>query len=148
MNLFADEDKARAEIEALSVEIQRHNALYHSADAPEISDAEFDALFQRLQKLEAEYPHLKSKTSPTVEVGAKGNRGFEETPHLVRMLSLSNGFSEDDIRDFSDKICRFLGVSETTEIVCEPKVDGVSLSLVYEDGKLVRGVTRGDGVTG
>jgi DNA ligase (NAD+) len=148
MNLFGAEEEARAEIDRLSVEIRRHNTLYHTQDTPEISDADYDKLVRQLEALEEEYPHLKQADSPTRQVGAPAARGFKTVPHRQRMLSLNNAFKEEEVRDFVARLCNFLGIDQLPPLVIEPKIDGVSLSLTYEQGRLVRGVTRGDGHAG
>ena len=134
----------------LAKEIRRHNDLYHGADAPEISDAAYDALFQELLALEERYPDLRTKDSPSQKVGAPASRGFKKVRHSVPMLSLSNVFSEDELADFLGRIRRFLGLADDAaiEIVAEPKIDGLSCSLRYENGHLVQAATRGDGAEG
>jgi DNA ligase (NAD+) len=138
------------EIATLTAEIRRHDALYYQQDAPEISDAEYDALRQRLEALEKAYPELATPDSPTQKVGAAPVRGFRKVKHSVPMLSLANAFSEEDVRDFDERIRKFLGLSaeEVVEYLCEPKIDGLSFSARYEKGMLVRGATRGDGEEG
>lgn len=143
-----DEEDARARHAKLAKEIARHDALYHGEDSPEISDGDYDALRRELESLEKEYPELKSEVSE--KVGATPSRKFEKVAHNVRMLSLSNVFSEEEVADFLDRIRRFLNLSEsdTVAIVAEPKIDGLSCSLRYERGKLVKAATRGDGSVG
>jgi len=144
-----DEAAARAEIARLSAEIARHDLAYHKADAPEISDAEYDALKRRLMALEAAYPALASPESPTKTVGAAPASGFAKVRHRVAMLSLGNAFSDDDVTDFVERIRRFLTLpDEAIGFVAEPKIDGVSLALRYENGDLVQAATRGDGTEG
>jgi DNA ligase (NAD+) len=136
------------EAEGLRDEINRHNYLYHSLDAPVISDAEFDALFRRLKEIEGEHPDLVSEDSPTQRVGAAPLAAFEQVQHEIPMLSLDNAFSQDDLRDFDRRIKTRLESSVEVEYACEPKIDGVAVSLLYENGRLVQGATRGDGTVG
>jgi DNA ligase (NAD+) len=144
------EDEAAAELARLSQEIAEHDARYHREDAPTISDADYDALKQRNLAIEARFPHLKRADSPSETVGAAVSEKFEKVRHRVPMLSLDNAFSDDDVRDFAARIRRFLKLGEDTELrlTAEPKIDGLSLSLRYEDGELVYAATRGDGTTG
>jgi DNA ligase (NAD+) len=137
----------RREIEKLREQIRHHNTLYHVYDHPEISDAEYDALFRRLQELEAAHPELITPDSPTQRVGAAPAEGFASVPHAVPMLSLNNAFDEDEIRDFDRRVRKLVDGAELT-YVAEPKLDGLSVELVYRDGVFVQGSTRGDGVTG
>jgi DNA ligase (NAD+) len=142
-----DPQRRVAELRAL---IERHNELYYVANAPEISDAEFDQLLVELKALEEAHPELRSPDSPTVRVGGRAAGGFEVTRHLQPMLSLENAYSEEELRAFHARLCRGLGRPEDAAIpyVAELKIDGVSLAATYESGRLVRGVTRGDGVQG
>jgi DNA ligase (NAD+) len=130
--------------------IQYHNERYYVDAAPEISDAEFDALMRELQDLERAHPEFADPESPTVRVGGRAAEGFAKVNHLVPMLSLENAYNEDELREFHARVCRGLDRSPDTPIayVAELKIDGVSLALTYERGRLARGVTRGDGVTG
>ena len=139
-----------AEAAALRAEIRRHDALYYVQDAPEISDGDYDALRRRLEFLEAAHPELKTTDSPTQTVGAAPAEGFAKVRHAVPMLSLANAFSDQDMAEFVGRIRRFLGLGdeETIAFVAETKVDGLSLSLTYEKGQLVRAATRGDGSEG
>ncbi len=136
------------EIERLRDEINHHNYAYHSLDAPEVSDFEFDALFRALKALESDYPELITKDSPTQRVGSTPLTSHAQVTHELPMLSLDNAFSEQDIVDFEKRIAARLNISESIEFACEPKIDGVAVSLMYEDGRLLRGATRGDGTTG
>lgn len=149
MSLFEPEEKARADIARLSAEIRRHDELYYGKSAPEIADSEYDALFAELRALEARYPHLILPDSPTQKVGqARVKSGFKTARHAVPMLSLNNIFTTEDVQDFIERVQRFLGTERFPEIVIEPKIDGVSLSLTYQNGKLIRALTRGDGDEG
>ena len=134
----------------LSVLIERHNEKYHRDDSPEISDAEYDGLFQELLRLENQYPELISNTSPSQKVGAKTSNKFSKIEHTVPMLSLGNVFSEEDLENFLERVNRFLNQEKTSslEIVAEPKIDGLSCSIRYERGDLKYAVTRGDGFIG
>jgi len=136
-----------AEIESLRDEIRRHEYRYYVLDDPEISDAEFDRLMNELKKLEAAHPELITPDSPTQRVGGKPREGFVKVPHSAPMLSLDNAYSEEELRDWERRVHE-LGGRNDIEYVCELKLDGMSLALRYEDGKLVRGITRGDGGIG
>jgi DNA ligase (NAD+) len=143
-------EKAAARAAELREQIAYHNKRYFELDAPEISDAEYDALMQELREIEARYPDLVTPDSPTQRVGAAPSTKFAKVRHRVPMLSLGNAFSEEDVRDFVERIRRFLRLPETEKIAftAEPKIDGLSMSLRYEHGVLVTGATRGDGYEG
>jgi DNA ligase (NAD+) len=134
----------------LAAEIFRHDTLYHQEDAPEISDAVYDRLRQELEALESLYPELVTAESPSQKIGAAPGQGFKKIRHAVPMLSLSNVFSEEEAEDFLGRIRRFLNLpdSEPVAVVAEPKIDGLSCSLRYENRKLVQAATRGDGTEG
>jgi DNA ligase (NAD+) len=134
-------------IESLRDEIRRHEYRYYVLDDPEISDAEFDRLMNELKKLEAAHPELITPESPTQRVGGKPREGFVKVPHSAPMLSLDNAYSEEELRDWERRVHELSGRNDI-EYVCELKLDGMSLALRYEDCKLVRGITRGDGSTG
>ena len=142
------ETAARAELARLAAVLAGANAAYHRADAPEISDADYDALKRRNAALEAAFPHLKRTDSPSDRVGFAVAEGFGKVAHQVPMLSLENAFTDDEITDFDDRVRRFLAASGPLHYTAEPKIDGLSLSLRYEDGLLVTAATRGDGETG
>jgi len=144
------EAEARAELQRLAQEIARADAAYHTHDAPEISDAEYDALKARNAVIEARFAHLKRADSPSESVGAAPAEGFAKVTHAVRMLSLGNAFNDEDITDFDERIRRYLGMGADAALhyTSEPKIDGLSLSLRYERGKLVQAATRGDGAVG
>jgi len=145
-----DTAAAAQRIKTLSKELERHNRLYYEKDMPEITDAEYDALFKELQELEVSFPDLAQPDSPTKRVGGRPLAKFSQVRHSQPMLSLENGFNEDDIRDFDDRIKRFLGLPGETMIsyMCEPKMDGVAVELVYQQGLFAIGSTRGDGLVG
>ena len=144
------EAEAAAELAALAEEIAAHDRAYHQADAPTISDAAYDALRRRNAAIEARFPALKRDDSPSERVGAPVAAGFGKVRHRVPMLSLGNAFDEDDVADFTARIRRFLLLKDEDPlaIVAEPKIDGLSCSLRYEDGVLVEAATRGDGQQG
>jgi DNA ligase (NAD+) len=138
---------AAKKIEALREKIRHHEHLYYVLDQPEISDAEFDALMRQLKDLEAEHPELVTLDSPTQRVGGKPREGFVKVQHSAPMLSLDNTYNEEELRDWERRVHELSGRKDV-DYVCELKLDGMSLALIYEDGKLVRGVTRGDGSIG
>ncbi|WP_445492392.1 NAD-dependent DNA ligase LigA [Rhodopseudomonas sp. RCAM05734] len=140
--------KAKVELMRLSLEMEAHNVAYYQKDAPKISDAEYDALRRRVEAIEAKFPELVTGSSPTLTVGAAPSRAFAKVQHAVPMLSLGNAFSDEEVAEFVERIQRFLRIDEVPAIVAEPKIDGLSLSLRYEHGELVRAATRGDGFTG
>jgi DNA ligase (NAD+) len=135
------------ELESLREKIRHHEYRYYVLDDPEITDAEFDRLMNELKKLEAEHPELITPDSPTQRVGGKPREGFIKVPHSIPMLSLDNAYSEDELRAWERRVHELSGRKDI-EYVCELKLDGMSLALRYEGGKLVRGITRGDGSTG
>ena len=138
----------RKRVDKLREEIEYHNYRYYILDQPEISDAEYDRLMKELEKLEEEYPDLRSPNSPTQRVGASPLEEFEIVRHTTPMLSLANAFDETEARDFDKRVKKILGTSEEIEYVAEPKFDGLAVELVYERGQFVVGSTRGDGVNG
>ncbi|TMA36165.1 MAG: NAD-dependent DNA ligase LigA, partial [Deltaproteobacteria bacterium] len=137
----------RQEVERLRREIEHHNYRYYVLDDPLVSDAEYDTLFRRLEQLEAEHPELASPDSPTQRVGAMPLEKFETVRHRHPMLSLNNIATREEMAEFDARIRKFLNL-ERVEYVGEPKIDGVAVELVYEDGVLTTGSTRGDGVVG
>ena len=141
--------QARVELTRLMFEISQHDQAYHGDDAPLISDAAYDALRQRNEAIEALFPKLRLPNSPSYRIGAPPAEKFEKLPHALPMLSLSNAFDADDVKEFRARIQRFLNLKdEVLAITAEPKIDGVSASLRYEKGKFVQGATRGDGQIG
>ena len=138
----------RGRIEDLRDQVRYHNRRYHIEDAPEVSDAEYDALVNELESLEAEHPELVTPDSPTQRVGGEPLEGFEEIRHAVPMLSLANARRSEDLREWDVRVRRLLGEDEEPRYVTELKIDGLAVSLRYEDGRLVRGATRGNGTVG
>ncbi len=136
------------EIKRLRETIEYHNNRYYALDDPEIPDAEYDRLFQRLLSLEKMHPESVTTDSPTQRVGTKPQAAFSEVPHRQPMLSLENGFTDQDIMDFAGRIARYLGTQGKVEYMVEPKFDGLAVELVYENGEMVMASTRGDGFTG
>lgn len=149
MDLFADERVADlAEAEKLRREIRHNEYLYYVLDAPEITDAEYDRMMVRLRELEARYPDSIPADSPTQRVGGRASSQFTEVRHLEPLLSLGNVFSTEELRAFDERVRSGLPAGSKVEYVMEPKIDGLACSLIYENGKLVRAATRGDGVVG
>jgi DNA ligase (NAD+) len=143
------EEEAAAELAALAAEIAHHDRAYHERDAPEISDAEYDALVRRNRAIEGRFPELIRDDSPSSRVGTQAAEGFSKLRHGVPMLSLDNAFAPEDFSEFCARIRRFLGLKD--DVLCfvgEPKIDGLSVNLVYENGRFVCGATRGDGAEG
>ncbi len=143
-------EEAKAELSRLAGEIERHDKAYYQKDAPVVSDAEYDALRQRNAAIEARFPDLIRKDSPSERIGAAPASGFAEAQHLAPMYSLGNAFDENDLNDFIARVRRFLGLDEAEPVTftAEPKIDGLSANLRYENGELTLGATRGDGRTG
>ncbi|MGE8941178.1 NAD-dependent DNA ligase LigA [Leptospira interrogans] len=144
-------DEAASELARLAKEIAHHDQLYYQSDAPEISDAEYDDLRQRNAEIEAAFPELIRADSPSRKVGAAPAEGFGKIRHRVPMLSLGNAFNDDEIREFVERVHRFLGIKgedDRVAFTAEPKIDGLSISLRYERGKLIEAATRGDGAEG
>jgi DNA ligase (NAD+) len=129
--------------------IRHHEEQYYIHSSPEISDAEFDLLLHELERLEAEYPDLVTPDSPTQRVAGRATDSFPTVEHLAPMLSLDNAYDEDDLRAFDERLRRGAGLGDSAvPYVTELKIDGLSIALTYENGRLVRGATRGDGVRG
>ena len=144
------EEEAAAALAYLAAEIARNDALYHGNDAPEISDAEYDALKRRNDAIEARFPALVRADSPSRRVGAAPSETFMPVVHARPMLSLDNTFSQEDVQDFVAGVYRFLGrlPDQSIAFTAEPKIDGLSMSIRYENGRMVSAATRGDGTTG
>ena len=141
--------QAAQELQRLGEVLRRANTAYHTDDAPEITDADYDQLKHRLVEIETAFPKLKNADSPSMAVGAAPREGFSKIAHESRMLSLSNAFDDADIIEFDERIRKFLGLGDAVvSYTAEPKIDGLSLSLRYEDGVLIQAATRGDGQTG
>ena len=146
---------AHTRILELRAELDQHNYRYHVLDEPSIPDAEYDRLFRELKALEAEHPELVTRDSPTQRVGSAALSAFTQVKHEIPMLSLGNAFEEEDLLAFDRSVQSGLGLAGDlfgggveVEYSCEPKLDGLAVSLLYQDGELVRGATRGDGTTG
>jgi DNA ligase (NAD+) len=146
----AESVDVRSRIEGLREQVRYHNRRYHIEDAPEISDAEYDALYAELESMEAEHPELVTPDSPTQRVGGEPLEGFEEVRHTVPMLSLANARKTEDLREWDARVRRLLGPEEEERLryVTELKIDGLAVSLRYENGHFVRGATRGNGIVG
>ncbi|HXZ36993.1 MAG TPA: NAD-dependent DNA ligase LigA [Thermodesulfobacteriota bacterium] len=143
-----NEAQAKKKIEKLREEVNFHNNRYYVLDDPVISDAEYDRLMRELEGLENQFPHLRTPTSPTQRVGAPPLDKFEEVRHAVPMLSLANAFEEAEVREFDDRLKRFLKNTREIEYCTELKIDGIAVELIYENGHLITGSTRGDGFVG
>ena len=140
----------REQYERLKDELNQHNHAYYVLDNPTIPDSEYDRLMRRLQEIETEFPALQSDDSPSQRVGGEALSAFTQVEHAVPMLSLDNAFSNEEMNDFERRIKDRLNLPDNSEIdyVCEPKLDGVAVSLLYRHGLLERGATRGDGQVG
>lgn len=139
---------AESRIHELRAELDQHNYRYYVLDQPSVPDAEYDRLFNELKALEAEHPHLVSPDSPTQRVGGAALAAFSQVRHEIPMLSLGNAFEETDLREFDRRVVEGLDQPGAVDYSCEPKLDGLAVSLLYRDGQLVQGATRGDGSTG
>src|SRR3954463_16575323 len=138
-----------ARLEHLREQIRHHEERYYILNDPEIADDQFDALLKELEALESKYPDLVTPDSPTQRVAGRPGEGFATTEHLVPMLSLDNAYNEDELKAFDERVRKAAGLGNTpVAYVAEMKIDGLSIALVYEDGRLVRGATRGDGMRG
>lgn len=144
---MSEKKQARQRIEELRTEIERHNRLYYIDATPEITDREYDRLLQSLEELETQFPEYDSPSSPTRRVGGAPLESFQSVKHALPMMSLANTYSKEELAEFDHRI-RKLIPEETFSYILEPKIDGVAISLRYENGELVRAVTRGDGTTG
>ena len=148
--LDLSEYEAEIELKILAKELKDADKNYHELDNPKISDAEYDRLKVRNKEIEDLFPHLKLVNSPSDQIGSTVSNAFEKVVHEVKMMSLSNAFSEDDIVSFDERLKKYLNMSgsQNLEYTAEPKIDGLSLSIRYEDGRLVLASTRGDGSVG
>src|SRR5262252_4650671 len=144
------EAQAKAELKRLAAEIGAHDKRYYQEDAPTVSDATYDALRRRNEEIEARFPELMREDSPSRRVGAQPSQKFAKVRHSVAMLSLGNAFSDAEVAEFVERVRRFLGLAKDEKVIftAEPKIDGLSCTLRYEGGRLVRGATRGDGTEG
>ena len=142
--------QAKATLKSLQQQLEQANVAYHQDDAPIMDDAQYDALKRRAEQIENDFPALAQKDSPTQKIGAKPKEGFEKIEHAVPMLSLANAFSDEDVQDFVGRVKKLTAVAEPEDLAftAEPKIDGLSLSLRYENGQLLYAATRGDGQTG
>lgn len=147
-NIQNSQTPVRERVEELRAEIRRHNHLYYVEASPELSDAEYDALYSELENLEAEHPDLVTEDSPTQRVGAEPLEEFEQVRHAVPMLSLANARKLEELREWDARVRRLLGEGEEPTYVTELKIDGLAVSLRYENGRLVQGATRGNGTIG
>lgn len=145
---MATDKDVRKRIEELRRQIEHHNYKYYVENAPEVSDEEYDRLMRELMKLESEHPELITPDSPTQRVGGQPVQGFATVTHRVPMMSIDNVLDEAGLRDFETRIRRILGTEARIDYVCEPKIDGLAVSLTYENGRLTMGATRGDGERG
>ena len=143
-----DRDTAAGRMKTLKAAILYHNRRYYQLDSPEITDAKYDDLMRELQALETEFPSLAAPDSPTQRVGAPPLNKFASVAHLTPMLSLANAFSAEEIREFDRRCRRFVGSEETLRYIVEPKLDGLAVNLIYEQGIFTVGSTRGDGAVG
>jgi len=143
-------EAAKKKITALRDRIRLYNHQYHVLDEPSVPDAEYDRLMRELQAIEKDHPELVSADSPSQRVGADPEKSFATVQHRVRMLSLDNAFSEEELNDFHRRVIDRLNIEDSVEVEysAEPKIDGAAVSLLYVDGQLASGATRGDGTTG
>ena len=148
MPAHASSKPTRADVEKLRREIEEHNYRYYVLDQPTVSDAEYDRMLRRLEEIEAKWPEFRTRDSPTQRIGAPPAEGFAVVTRAVPMLSLENAMAEEEFRQWRERLIRVVGAPGETDYVCEPKMDGVAVELVYEGGTLVQASTRGDGVNG
>src|SRR3990170_8755359 len=146
--MASSREEIKKEVFRLRQEIEKHNYHYYVLDDPLVSDAEYDRLFRRLLELEKQRPEFASPDSPTQRVGAPPLERFATVRHTLPMLSLNNANNQEEMAEFEERVQRFLKSSEPMEYVVEPKIDGVAVELVYDQGRLVIGSTRGDGING
>ncbi|MCB0351332.1 MAG: NAD-dependent DNA ligase LigA, partial [Bdellovibrionales bacterium] len=146
--MSSNKKSASQRITELRKQIKEHDRLYYSLDKPSITDFEYDQLFAELNALESQHPELITEDSPTQRVGGEALDSFEKIAHRIPMLSLQNAYSSEEIIAFDERIRKALKLSENLEYYCEPKFDGLAIELIYEKGRLVRALTRGDGSIG
>ena len=139
---------SKSRYQELKAQIEYHNTLYHSKDAPKITDFEYDKLFQELLDIEKQHPELVTQDSPSQRVGGEVLSAFKKVTHRIPMLSLSNSYDTDDILAFDERVKKFLKNDQDIEYFCEPKFDGLALEIIYENGKFTQAITRGDGTVG
>jgi len=147
-NKQISKSQATKRVQELSKELEHHNHLYYIQNSPEISDSEFDTLLKELKQIEALYPELVKPDSPTQRVGGTVAEGFSSVPHRVAMMSIDNISDEEGAYDFDGRVKRVLEITDDVEYIAEPKFDGVSASITYENGLLTQGATRGNGKMG
>ena len=147
INKLINEEEISKRLKNLASLIHKHNKLYHQKDKPEITDKDFDKLVKENNELERKFPHLILENSPNKFVGGHPSKKFEKIIHKLPMLSLANAFNKNDVEDFIDRVRKFLNIDnkEKIKFVCEPKIDGLSVNLNYQDGILKSASTRGDG---
>ena len=146
---MSDKNEIIKKFKKLVSDIKKHNKFYYVHDSPRISDSEYDLLKKEILKLEQKYPFLKKIEEVGAIVGSKPSNKFKKIKHLIPMLSLSNAFNQNDMEDFLKKINNFLNFKQSNlELISEPKIDGISATLIYENGILTKGLSRGDGYTG
>ena len=150
INKLVNEKEVKKRLKNLASLIHKHNKLYHQNDRPEITDKEFDKLVKENNELERDFPHLILENSPNKFVGSPPLKKFDKILHKLPMLSLPNAFNKNDVEDFVNRIRKFLNIDneEKVEFICEPKIDGLSINLNYQEGILVSASTRGDGKIG
>jgi len=146
--MAASREETKKEILDLRQEIEKHNYHYYVLDDPLVSDAEYDRLFRRLVEFEKKHPEFASADSPTQKVGAPPLEKFATVRHTLPMLSLNNANDREEMEEFEERIKRFLKSTQPIEYIAEPKIDGVAVELVYDQGRLTVGATRGDGING
>ena len=149
-NNLNHEAKVLERIKELSLIIEKHNYLYHNKDKPEISDGEYDSFIKEINNIEVNFPNLIKKNNPYKRIGSEISNKFKKIKHIAPMLSLANAFNKNDLSDFIDRINKFLNNDTKNNInfICEPKIDGLSLNLLYKGGLLIAAATRGDGYVG
>ncbi len=150
INKPTKEEEIKKRLKNLASLIHKHNKLYHQKDMPEITDKDFDKLIKENNKLEEKFPHLILENSPNKFIGGSPLKKFDKILHKLPMLSLANAFNKKDVEDFIDRIRKFLNIDykEKIKFICEPKIDGLSINLNYQNGILESASTRGDGKTG